>query len=164
MPINYVTHPGVVLQAACFGNGSYEEIAAAKCISNLLVSGFRRLQADIFWDASRSVWSLCPVELGGADEVLTTSTSSATSTSVNKRQDGTLSETSAAATTVTPSSSMMTTATDPVTTSVVGSSQPSDSNVGGSTVIQAGPYSCTRSTDWTLLVNVLSAHMVRRQD
>lgn len=104
------------------------------------------------------------MELGGADEVLTTSTSVATSTSVEKRQDATLSESSAAATTVTASTSMVTTATlaaNPVTTSVVGGSQPSDSTVAGGTVIQAGPYSCTKSTDWTLLVNILSAHMVR---
>lgn len=161
MPINYVNHPGVVLQAACFGDGSYEEIAAAKCISNLLVSGFRRLEADVFWDASRSVWSLCPVELGGA--ALTTSTSVATATSLEKRQEGgVLSESSAASTTVIASSvkSTATLAVDPATTSMVGSSQSSDSDVSGGTLIKAGSYSCTKSTDWTLLVNILSAHMV----
>lgn len=72
-----MTYPGVVLTAACFANGRYEETAAAKCISNLLATGFRRLEADVFWDLSRSVWSLCPVELGAADGPLTTSVSEA---------------------------------------------------------------------------------------
>lgn len=73
--VNYVTYPGVVLTAACFANGRYEETAAAKCFSNLLATGFRRLEADVFWDVSRSLWSLCPVELGNADGPFTTSAS-----------------------------------------------------------------------------------------
>lgn len=184
VPINYVNHPGVVLTAACFGNDSYEETAAAKCISNLLVSGFRRLEADVFWDASRLTWSLCPVELGGGDDdggganaTLTASTSvPAAPISVDsnmagrdmhhlRRQDEeTLSQTSAASTTVVMSTSMMPIATltaNPTNTSAPGTSPPANSDAAGGTLFKAGPYSCTYKTDWQLLVSIVSAHLVR---
>src|SRR5690242_10699316 len=34
-----------------------------KCFSNLLGVGFPRFEVDVYWDALRSVWSLCPVQL-----------------------------------------------------------------------------------------------------
>ena len=49
---------------ACFGNQLYEDASAAKCFSNLLAVGFRRFELDVYWDVTRRVWSLCPVELG----------------------------------------------------------------------------------------------------
>jgi len=61
-----VTLPGVSLTAACFPQQRYEDAAAARCFSNLLATGFRRFEVDLYWDPSRRVWSLCPFELGGS--------------------------------------------------------------------------------------------------
>jgi len=60
VPINFVTHPGVSVTAACFGNRTYSAIAAGKCISNLLAAQYRQLVLDIYWDASARQFSLCP--------------------------------------------------------------------------------------------------------
>lgn len=63
MPINYITGPFASVSAACFGNGQYEDLAFRRCFSNLLAAGVRRLVVDVYWDARRGVWSLCPVEV-----------------------------------------------------------------------------------------------------
>lgn len=72
VPINFVTHPGVSVTAACFGNGTYSAIAAGKCISNLLAAQYRRLVLDIYWDASARQFSLCPVQLPNSAGATTT--------------------------------------------------------------------------------------------
>ncbi|KAK4544512.1 hypothetical protein LTR36_004084 [Oleoguttula mirabilis] len=64
VPVNYVNLPGVSLTPACFAHQRYEDAAAAKCFSNLLATGFRRFEIDLYWDVTRRLWSLCPVELG----------------------------------------------------------------------------------------------------
>jgi hypothetical protein len=64
VPINFVTVAGVSLTPACFPDRQYEDTLAARCLSNLLAAGFRRIEIDIYWDSSRQVWSLCPVQLG----------------------------------------------------------------------------------------------------
>ncbi|KAF2213287.1 hypothetical protein CERZMDRAFT_96948 [Cercospora zeae-maydis SCOH1-5] len=186
VPVNFVTHPGIALSAACFGNRYYEESAAAKCFSNLLVSGYRRIEADVYWDASRSTWSLCPVELGGDDDsLITSSTSLAAIASAGSRQrlvraenspgpdvalllrqrqnDEALTPSTPPATTVTESDSISTTATllaNPTSTSLGGDTEPLDPNAEDGTLIRAGPYSCTTSTDFALLVSIISAYMV----
>ncbi|KXT17993.1 hypothetical protein AC579_9595 [Pseudocercospora musae] len=184
VPLNFVTYAGVATTAACFANNRYEDIAAAKCLSNLLVAGYRRLDADVYWDASRNRWSLCPVQLGGAGDVLTTSISLAetplnTATSLSNRiitgreaatymelaprqATETLSLPSQLASTVT--SSAMTTATlnaNPSTTSLPtgsspGSSQTSDEDA---VLLQVGPYLCSPAIDFALLVSIVSAHL-----
>lgn len=63
LPINYLTESGIALTAACFAHGVYEDYAAAQCLSNLLAVGFRRFDVDLYWDADRSLWSLCPVQV-----------------------------------------------------------------------------------------------------
>ncbi|KAI9778398.1 MAG: hypothetical protein M1835_004932 [Candelina submexicana] len=63
VPINYVTRPGISLTAACFGRNRYGDDAAQTCLSNLLAVGFRRLVVDLYWDAERKEWSLCPVSV-----------------------------------------------------------------------------------------------------
>jgi hypothetical protein len=63
VPINFHTVPAVSLTRACFANNQYEHNAFLKCFSNLLGVGFRQFTVDAYWDALRSVWSLCPVEL-----------------------------------------------------------------------------------------------------
>ncbi|KAJ5604402.1 hypothetical protein N7510_009556 [Penicillium lagena] len=61
IPINFIPSPAVTLSAACFGNRIYDEKAAAKCISNLLAVGYRRLILDIYWSVERRKWTFCPV-------------------------------------------------------------------------------------------------------
>lgn len=63
IPINFVTQPSVSLRAACFGNNVYDKYSAAKCISNLLAIGYRRLLVDLYWSAERRSWSFCPVSV-----------------------------------------------------------------------------------------------------
>ncbi|GIZ37194.1 hypothetical protein CKM354_000065100 [Cercospora kikuchii] len=185
VPVNFVTHPGVALSAACFGNRRYEESTAAKCLSNLLVSGFRRIEADVYWDASRSTWSLCPVELGGSGESLTSSASLAATPSAGlsrrlaaadngagrdvplllqqRQNDEALNPSTPPATTVTASDTISSTATllsNPTSPATGGIFEPTDPDAGDGTLIQAGSYSCTTSTDFALLISIISAHIV----
>ncbi|TVY49476.1 hypothetical protein LOCC1_G000593 [Lachnellula occidentalis] len=63
VPINYVTSPGVSLQAACSPNLRYEDDNSGDCLSNLLAVGFRRFELDLYWDSGRNVWAFCPVAI-----------------------------------------------------------------------------------------------------
>ncbi|KAJ5123851.1 uncharacterized protein N7515_007676 [Penicillium bovifimosum] len=63
IPLNFVTNPAVSVSAACFGNRVYDRTAAAKCFSNLLAVGYRRLIVDLYWSPSRRTWSFCPVSI-----------------------------------------------------------------------------------------------------
>ncbi|OQE13767.1 hypothetical protein PENFLA_c043G01407 [Penicillium flavigenum] len=63
IPLNYVTNPAVSLSTACFGNRIYDREDAAKCFSNLLSIGYRRLVVDLYWSVNRRTWSFCPVSV-----------------------------------------------------------------------------------------------------
>ncbi|KAL0264738.1 mRNA decay protein [Diplodia seriata] len=63
VPINYVTQPAVSLTEACFAKRQYGDDAARRCLSNLLDVGFKRFVVDLYWDAGRGLWSLCPVQI-----------------------------------------------------------------------------------------------------
>lgn len=63
IPINFVTHPAVSLKAACFGNNVYDNNSTARCFSNLLAVGYRRLLVDLYWSADQRKWSFCPVSV-----------------------------------------------------------------------------------------------------
>ncbi|KAF2222802.1 hypothetical protein BDZ85DRAFT_319134 [Elsinoe ampelina] len=63
IPINFVTHPGVSLTAACFNENRYEDQLLRKCLSNLLSIGFRRIFLDAYWDPLIGQWSLCPIAI-----------------------------------------------------------------------------------------------------
>lgn len=178
----------MVLTAACFAHGRYEETAAAKCFSNLLATGFRRLQADVFWDVSRSVWSLCPVELGTADSPLTTSVSEASAPSQTatqlasdlltndgntaraapteiralERQDTETLTVPSFSTNIGSTASITTTVTlsDPLIATASSSYSPAPDPIPSDVaIIQAGPYSCTLGANLTLLIEVLSEHL-----
>lgn len=69
--------PGVSLTPACFAHLEYEDTTASRCFSNLLATGFRRFEIDLYWDVTRRLWSLCPVELGNADSLFNSTTSAA---------------------------------------------------------------------------------------
>ncbi|KAK5118739.1 hypothetical protein LTR85_007945 [Meristemomyces frigidus] len=80
IPINYVNLPGVALTPACFAHQRYEDTTAARCFSNLLATGFRKFEIDLYWDVTRRVWSLCPVELGSTASLSNATTSEASQT------------------------------------------------------------------------------------
>ncbi|KAJ8117083.1 hypothetical protein OPT61_g1638 [Boeremia exigua] len=68
VPIDFHTLAAVSLTQACFVDNQFEHNAFMKCFSNLLGVGFPRFEVDVYWDAIRSVWSLCPVQLPHDDE------------------------------------------------------------------------------------------------
>lgn len=68
--MNFVEHAGISLTAACFASNRYVENAARRCFSNLLSIGFHWYEVDVYWDVSRQLWSLCPIQMGEDDEVL----------------------------------------------------------------------------------------------
>lgn len=157
------------LSAACFANKRYEDAGTRRCISNLLAAGFRRLEADVYWDPSsgRGHWSLCPVELGSSSQELTTSTSLvATATELaakhlNERETGQLTAQSAA----TPLSSVsaanpsttLTVSVDATTTAIAGTATSTASTNGSA--IQIGEYTCSSTVDFDLLLSILSARL-----
>lgn len=63
IPIDFHTMAAVSLTQACFVDNQFEHNAFMKCFSNLLGVGFPRFEVDVYWDAVRSVWSLCPAQL-----------------------------------------------------------------------------------------------------
>lgn len=135
IPINFVTNPGVSLSSACFANGLYARQDAAKCISNLLAVGYRRLVVDLYWSVERRTWTFCPVEIPAKVDVrVSTYTSTATE----------------ASTTSTITTETATTTSDAGTTAVTGYV---DSH--GDTVYELGPYRCTNDLDLYTLSEVL---------
>ncbi|KAJ5081850.1 hypothetical protein NUU61_010114 [Penicillium alfredii] len=135
IPINFVTNPAVSLSAACFGDGLYDREAAAKCISNLLAVGYRRLVLDLYWSVERRKWSFCPVSIPArADVTVSSFTSTATESS----------ETSTMTTAET------TTASDTAPPVITGTE---DSH--GDTVFALGKYRCTSNLDLETLAEVL---------
>ncbi|KAM3065532.1 Maintenance of telomere capping protein 6 [Clarireedia jacksonii] len=96
VPINFVTAPGISLTAACFPFFRYEDDNSADCLSNLLASGFRRLEVDLYWDQRRQVWSFCPVALPAS---ISPVVPSATPTTTSSLSSSTIALTSAEATT-----------------------------------------------------------------
>lgn len=133
IPINFVTNPAVSLSSACFGNGLYDRRAAAKCMSNLLAVGFRRLVVDLYWSAERRKWSFCPVSLPAkADVMVSTEPSTTTST---------------------------TTSTDASSTSdAAGASITGYPDSHGDTVYELGPYRCTDNLDLYTISEVLAGY------
>ena len=93
VPINFHTVPSVSLRAACFSTNRYEDASFQKCFSNLLAVGLRRFVIDVYWDALRGEWSLCPAEvptpgdLGGGSSTAPVPTTSL-STSVSSTSAG----------------------------------------------------------------------------
>ena len=186
--MNYVTYPGVALTAACFAHGRYEDSSAVRCLSNLLATGFRRIDVDLYWDASRGVWSLCPVELGQFGEFFTTSSgatsdptqvTSLASISIPAKRNEDAASIHLVARQVsshpTPSSaSFISTTRDPEGQSLTTSlpTNPTSSALSATTssssfappsnngnVFRVGPYSCTPTTDLQLLVGIFSAYV-----
>ncbi|GAB7337239.1 hypothetical protein MBLNU457_g2612t1 [Dothideomycetes sp. NU457] len=173
IPINFVTHASVSLRT-CFSTNVYEDTAARKCISNLLAAGFRRFILDVYWDYSRSAWSLCPVMLGSAapPDSSTTSPSPPTATSESSLSNAPLSFASTAGAERIPyvttvdspplnarqAISPSTTSLESPSTSITSSADVSPSVVSNTpeTLYQIGEYKCTTSIDLGFVGHILS--------
>ncbi|KAF3048424.1 hypothetical protein E8E12_011792 [Didymella heteroderae] len=68
VPIDFHTLAAISLAEACFVDNQFEHNAFMKCFSNLLGVGFPRFDVNVYWDALRSTWSLCPVQLPQDDD------------------------------------------------------------------------------------------------
>ncbi|CAI7615967.1 unnamed protein product [Penicillium viridicatum] len=90
IPLNYVTNPAVSLSAACFGNRIYDREDAAKCFSNLIAVGYRRLVVDLYWSVNRRTWSFCPVSVPAESGVTLSSGTSTTSTATASADSATV--------------------------------------------------------------------------
>ncbi|CZR62431.1 related to Lectin C-type domain protein [Phialocephala subalpina] len=183
VPINYVTTPGVSFSAACFPFLRYEDDNSADCLSNLLASGFRRFEIDLYWDEGRNVWSFCPVQIPSSvpntEPASTTTlgvgsssiagltslalTSSAVTSSgtarVSARQVTSGTDTESAAT---PTSTLSTTSA-----SSLGETLPSIAvlpNTSNEPLIQIGPFVCTSTINLSTLTSQLYNYIQNTQN
>lgn len=138
IPINFVTNPAVSLSGACFGEGLYDRLDAATCLSNLLAVGYRRFVLDIYWSSEQREWTFCPVEVPSSADV---TVSAFTSTSSSASESSTVTSSTASTTTA---------ATAPTITGY------SDSH--GDTVYELGPYRCTHGLDLGVISDVLNGY------
>lgn len=178
---------------ACFGKQRYEDAAVEKCFSNLLAVGFQRFEIDVYWDTTRTIWSLCPVELG---ESTSTSESATTSTLSGPNANGTqnvaavakrgfhgpelvhdhnhylqqrqvesptesltlpTTQTVPTGSTLKPASTTTTLDTGSTAATSTAGSGDSASPVNGA--INVGPYTCTSSANFPLLVDIMASHL-----
>lgn len=171
---------------ACFAHDRYIDSATAKCFSNLLALGFQKFEIDIYWDTSRQVWSLCPVQLGssssssnytaygtfssshqthgGLDVALDNNSSrdahpqnDDTDTHVHRKQDEATNGSPLKATVPSLTGSSLATQTSTPTHSTEATPTPTGD------IIHRGPYSCSPSTSFQGLVDILLGHIVDSQ-
>ena len=186
IPINFVTKPGAFLSAACFANQQYREDDTTSCISNLLSVGYRLFVIDIYWDADRKTWSLCPVAIPDSPASSTpgTSTASSPSSSVSSPSSSALvTNTLTAAASSSPSASGMRARQDGTQSpSMNPTSSMTISAVNGSSTptaiysmtslpaplrepyYQIGPYSCSPGTNLSLIINTLNNFIKSSED
>jgi hypothetical protein len=69
-----VVRPRISFAFACFVDNQYEDQATQQCFSNLLAMGFRRFSIDLYLDADRNFWSLCPAQFPPAGKSSSSST------------------------------------------------------------------------------------------
>ncbi|KAJ5758528.1 hypothetical protein N7520_005684 [Penicillium odoratum] len=138
IPINFVTNPAVSLKAACFGDNLYDKTAAAKCISNLLSVGYRRLILDIYWSVEHRTWTFCPVSIPTEAAVTVSAYTS------------TVSSSSTTSTVTSVSTESASTTSDTAGATITGYK---DSD--GDTIYELGPYRCTDELDLYTISQVL---------
>lgn len=146
-----------------------------KCFSNLLGVGFPRFEVDVYWDAMRSVWSLCPVQLPQNDNevpndgpVVSGPTISVSTGTANARVPETTAtmpqalrarQTSSTSSVVAVSSS--TTENQPLSSLENSTSAPAEPTaisfptVEGPPILQIGRYNCTSQMTLGLLTGLL---------
>ena len=180
MPVNFVTQPGLSLAAACFGGGRYEDQDLEDCLSDLLSVGFRRLLLDLYWDATRQVWSFCPVSVPmSASNATSASLSTAGAMSTAQLQTATLSPSSSSqeaqaastggtsvvarqAQSSSSNSSTLLVSTSNIPTNSTSSMQSLFTVVptpDDELLYQLGPYQCTSTIEFTNFINILSNYI-----
>lgn len=164
IPVNYVSTVGVSVRAACFADGVYEYEQALKCLSNLFAAGFSRIVFDVYWDARRRAWSLCPVQLPlstGAIQTLPSGTASSQLQNRNEPRDALLPEAQrrqASTTATTGSPTSPASSTYSVSSSATLVSLPSQLPIAEE-LFQLGQYNCGSLVDLPLLTGFLNSYL-----
>ncbi len=148
-----------------------------KCFSNLLAVGFDRFEIDVYWDVSRHIWSLCPVELGDVASSANASSASLASDddglgsprgrSIRVRQDTSTLAVPSGTSQQTASSSSGTSISTTATVSSASATGPATPDIPSTengTLIQVGPYSCTSTCTLFPLTRVLNGHLHSTQN
>jgi hypothetical protein len=185
VPINFVTQIGVSLQAACFGNGRYQDDAAAECLSNLLTVGYRRFILDLYWDSGAQQWSFCPIAVreersaSSSSIVSSAATSNSSAAITSSQSSGTSANATSAAISSASSSgeiklrrqelSSSTISAPPLTTTGTRTgtrttSYPLPSSSSARQSLDLGPVSCTSTVDLDILLHVLQDYMEATED
>ena len=166
-----MTHPGVSVTAACFGNGTYSAVSASTCISNLLAAQYRRLILDLYWDTKSRAFGLCPAELPSSAQ--TTTTVSPSASPVTSAQLSNVSLTRSSTNVArdrrqgTPPVSIASGKANPNTTSPSTSAQTPIATVISSwpeTLYSLGPYQCSSNLTLGSLPPLISGYLQNTSD
>jgi hypothetical protein len=175
VPVDFHTLAAASLTQACFVDNQFEHNAFMRCFSNLLGVGFPGFEVDVYWDALRSVWSLCPVQLPRDDDevqdnapVISGPTVSVSTGTANARVPETTAtmpqaliprqESSVSSVLASLSSTAADQASSSLTVSTSAPAQPtviSYPTVKGPPLLQVGRYNCTSQMTLGLLTGLL---------
>ncbi|KAB2578074.1 C-type lectin-like protein [Lasiodiplodia theobromae] len=159
IPINYVTQPAVSLTEGCFAKRQYDDAATRRCLSNLLAVGFKRFIIDLYWDAGRGLWSLCPVQIpesaSNDDDATLGIISSTADASLSSVAMATGSLQARQATAL--SGSALGSATR--TVSRTRSSTASSAQASPTSVFQASPYTCSASLNVSTIASLFADYL-----
>ncbi|KAK2742822.1 hypothetical protein FQN57_005113 [Myotisia sp. PD_48] len=170
IPLDHSTHPAISVSAACFGLGVYEDEGTAKCISNLLAVGYRRLYFDVYWSSGRRQWGFCPVAIPanavGVTPIPTSPVASAAAPTITtgtisavESEDGTSSNLS-----LSPTMTGDLEAGSSVSPVAAHREVPTTATGSGAVLYNLGPYSCTQSINLSVLINVLRDYLERTEN
>jgi len=185
VPVNYVTVPGVSYSSACFPQLNFEDDNSADCLSNLLATGFRRFEIDLYWDQDREVWSFCPVSIptsiqsdissSTATSTLPSSTAKSillqSSTATSNLPSSTLQalSTNAAASTTgelaarqAPTTASLSSSASGIEASSLGTAVPSVTILPNSTnepETEIGPYTCTTTINLSTFTSLFLSYI-----
>lgn len=85
VPVNFITHAGVLLTSACFADDTFDDLRAEKCISNLLAAHFRRFIIDLYWDPLLRQYGFCPASTDSGSQYQNSHSVLPTSTVLSSR-------------------------------------------------------------------------------
>ncbi|KAK8207231.1 lectin C-type domain-containing protein [Phyllosticta capitalensis] len=171
VPINFVTQPAVSLAAACFSGHDYKETTAKTCLSNLLEVGFRRILVDLYWDAGRGIWSLCPVEIPESaasddDSAVGSATTSAEASLISVTMDDkTLVGRQEPTSTLPSSVAGSPTSTGTITASATSTHPPAKIvHQSGETLVEVDAYNCSSTLDISSITSILADYLESTSD
>ncbi|TQS36848.1 hypothetical protein Golomagni_02692 [Golovinomyces magnicellulatus] len=167
VPINFVNTPGVSLNSACLSRNNNTSADFKSCFGNLLTTGFRRIEIDIYWDRWRNLFTFCPViTLTSLPEPVSSLTSTFSSLSAHSANSS--------LTTLVSSSDQAHQSTPRVPSVITPSpiiSQPSVAKASSQLPTSTDSYTCSEDLDLRLFTtqllyylrktdNVLEAHLL----